>query len=271
MKKTIIFVFVVVSQHALASKLTKFSQSLEDRLLIDLSHLNVIENRIKIRTPNVLERWMMNKTGAEATYNDKTNVIVLRKKNFVKNRIISRSDLDESKKYSFIVLASTIFHELAHADFDTVISNDKSPINKTLFDIQKWFKRNVNLNSKIAAHEFFGYSAGESLMGLDNEISDILLQHRINPQTLKCFGRSAHAKEFSLSSEKNYIDFFTPDFIFIKGKDLDLRKIKFPYIFRKEVYSYFSKRYNFPSSRRELIDILNKSKYFNILLSCNSN
>ena len=268
MKKYILIPLVLFSFTINASKFDQFSSQLEERLLIDLSHLETVEQRVKIRKPNVLERWWMNKSGAEATYNDKTNVIILREKNFRNNRIVSRNDFTGNQRFSFIVLASTIFHEMAHADYDTVLSKEGNIIKDVLWNIGGWFKSKTRHNAKIGAHEFFGYSAGDILIGVDSEISDILLQHRIHPQTLECFARGSEFDEFQLRSEKDYIKSFTPDYIFIKGKSVDLEQLKFPYLYRKQVFNYFSKRYNFPKNRRELVDILNKSKYLDILKSC---
>jgi hypothetical protein len=267
MKKFILIMTLLVG-NSFAGKLDKFSHDLEDRLILDLNHLSFVESRIKIRRPNAFERWFMNRNGAEATYNDKTNVIVLRQKNFHNGRIISRSDMPANQQYSFIVMASTVFHEMAHADFDTVLERSNLPIRRTIDSMLRWFKRNTRFNAKIAAHEFFGYSAGDILLGLDNEVSDILLQHRIHPQTLRCFGTSVEHNEFKLRSEKNYVTSFTPRDIFIKGKSLDLDKVKFPAKYREEVYSYFAQRYNFPKNRSELIQIMNRSKYIDILSSC---
>lgn len=270
MNKFILLTILFFSITTHASKFTHFSNQLEKRLLIDLSHLELVEDRIKIRKPNALERWWMNKSGAEATYNDKTNVVVLREKNFRNNRIVARNDFSGNQKYTFIVLASTIFHEMAHADYDTVIRSEDHSIKNVLWNIGRWFKSNTRFNSKIGAHEFFGYTAGDILIGIDSEVSDLLLQHRIHPQTLECFGRSGEFDEFKLRSEKDFIKSFTPGYVFIKGKSVDLEKLKFPYLYRKQVYSYFSKRYNFPENRKELVDILNNSKYLDILRKCNT-
>jgi hypothetical protein len=268
MKKITFISLVLFSITTSASKFSHFSSQLEERLLIDLTHLERVEQNIKIRKPNVLERWWMNKSGAEATYNDKTNVVVLREKNFRGKRIVARDDFAGNQKYSFIVLASTIFHEMAHADYDTVISREGNSIKDVLWNIGGWFKSNTKHNPKIGAHEFFGYSAGDILIGLDGEVSDILLQHRIHPQTLECFARGSEFDEFQLRTKKDYVKAFTPDYVFIKGKSVDLKKLNFPNHFRKKVYDYFSKRYNFPFNREELINILNRSKYLDILKSC---
>jgi len=61
------------SFHAFAgniNQVSSFSKSLEKYLLIDTQHIFEIVPKISIKKPNAFQRWQMEKSGAEATYND---------------------------------------------------------------------------------------------------------------------------------------------------------------------------------------------------------
>jgi hypothetical protein len=78
MKKLTFILFLSLTTYA--SSLNLFQKELEESLMLDLSHLDRVTNKIRIKKAKGFQLWMMNKMGAEATYNDVTNLILLRPK-----------------------------------------------------------------------------------------------------------------------------------------------------------------------------------------------
>ncbi len=270
---------------AAASTIEKFKSELSHELLLDLQHLSRVSDDIRIKKASGFILMMMNRSGAEATYNDKTNVIYLRPKNFVGNRVISISDFSQGNRYSFYPLADTIFHELAHADFDVHIENKLPDFNRFLkSEVMAWFRQNFRgVNSKIATNELFGYTAGDSILTLNFQMQDILLAHGMNFNTGKCFSERALkriaeqrglATKLEFKEVKENFDFYkkiVPTVVYVKGKVVDFSKKNFPENYKRRLYNYFVDQYNMPKTYSELIQNMNKSHYFDRLKACYKN
>lgn len=284
MRSLILFVTLLLMTNAIASDykmISSFASSLNRYLLLETEHFKDIVKPISIKKPTAFQRWQMEKSGAEATYNDITNTIVL-KDDYFKNesnsyRVIGLDDLAVNNRYSFFVFASTTFHELTHADFDVTIEGSNSAIRNLLENkIKPWFSKKLpGVNSKIATHEMFGYTAGDSLFFLSQRMSDVMMNHGIRYPDLTCFPKTALEKigkrlgyESGIIEFKNNYDnseFYlktVPDYVFVKGKEIDVKKIGFPEEYKKELYNYFVDTYGFPNDFEELIYKLNDSKVY---------
>ncbi|MFG1492058.1 hypothetical protein ABMA75_00730 [Halobacteriovorax sp. ZH4_bin.1] len=260
--------------------ISEFSNSLENELGLKLSRLDDVVQKVRVRKPNVFEKWLMNKSGAEATYNDKTNTIVLREKNWRGRRIVSLSDFPKGQEYQFSILASTIFHELMHADFDVLIKGSRTRTDIALKNTQRWFSQNIpGVNAHIAAHEFFGYTASDLILGIKSKLQDIYLAHGINSYKNTCFGRRGLERikkrlfpdgDIQFKDTLNIPNFakeFTPDTIFVKGQDINIKDKKFPESFRNEVYRHFVENYHAPATSQDLLEIARR-QYGNLLQKC---
>lgn len=283
MKAILSLLFATYVLAASPVTISEFSDSLDKHFGLNSSRLDSVISKVRIRKPNAFERWMMNKSGAEATYNDKTNTIVLREKNWRGNRIVGASDFPQSRKYEFDILASTIFHELMHADFDVLVKGSRSTTEEALSRTQDWFRANARgTKSLIATHEFFGYTASDLIIGVKSNIQDLLLAHGINSIKNSCFGEKGLARikarlfpdgDIRFKDTLNIVDYskrFTPSSIFIKGKGLDLNELNFPDHLRRDVYEHFVKYYQAPRSSADLLDTLER-EYGNLLRECYSN
>jgi len=282
MKKIIILMF---SFHAFAgniNQVSSFSKSLEKYLLIDTQHIFEIVPKISIKKPNAFQRWQMEKSGAEATYNDFTTTIILKDSYFIGNQIVGVDDMKANEKYRFFLFASTTFHELSHADFDVTVENGSEGIKYLLEKkIMPWFKSKFpSFNSKIATHELFGYTAGDGIFYLNQKIQDLMMNHGLKYPSMECFPpkgleRIAARLGFENGIEYKMIfenkDFFSeivPSTIFVKGKDINLNTSKFPEKFKQELYQYFVDTYNFPVDLEELVYKMNNSHFRDVLEGC---
>ncbi len=276
----------LLSTGAFASKLAMFNSSVKTFLLLDFSHLLEVEKEITIRAPRLYEKWMMDKTMAQATYNDILNTIVLHDDNFifdgVEKRVKSFYDFKSQQRFSFISNASTIFHELSHADYDVSVEETPGPWRDFFTkELTPWLRKNVNYQkAKDLNHELFGYTAGDSLFGIQSEISDILFVHGYNYIAGKClsekllrkaYERMGRPREVVFTEDENdssYADKFVPRYIFVRGKDYDLEKANFPRAYKVRLYDYFVQKYAFPSSKNDLIYKLNQSHFLDKIQKC---
>ncbi|EQC46965.1 hypothetical protein M899_2267 [Bacteriovorax sp. BSW11_IV] len=276
----------LLSTGAFASKLGMFNSSIKTFMLLDFSHLTEVERSITIRAPRLYEKWMMDKTMAQATYNDILNIIVLHDENFVdegyEKRVKSFYDLAGQKRYSFISNAATIFHEMSHADYDVNVEETPGPW-RDFFknELTPWLARNISYSkAKDLNHELFGYTAGDSLFGLQSEISDLLFAHGYNYIDNKCFGEKYLQKLYERMGRPSVIHFresekdisyaskFVPRYIYVRGKDFDLDKAKMPAAMKETLYEYFVETYSFPRTKNDLIQKLNDSHYLPKIQKC---
>lgn len=283
MKIFIIFILASSSVFAGKSQFIDFFDSLENRFMMRTDHLIDLSERIKLKKIGIFGN-----RNAEATYTPFTNTISLKKEYMVKigrqYRVKDYGEfLGENGVNYFSVRASTIFHELAHADFDVFMEKDKQhPMNKLLMrELPAWFKRHkAGVNAQTATHELFGYTAGDFILTMEYRMQDILMAHGLYPNKNKCFPKKALLKiaqrlglkerlifKDVLSSD-NFKERIVPKVIFINGKDIDVKDL--PDRFKRRLVNYFARTYDLSVNSTDLIERLNKSDFLNRLKKCYS-
>jgi hypothetical protein len=281
---TILLVLFSVSAIAGKSQFLPFFDSLEDRFLMRTDHLIDLSEKIKLKKFGIFGN-----RNAEATYTPFTNTISLKDEYMVKvgrqYRIKKYQEFSSTNGYNlFAARATTIFHELAHADFDIFIEKDKNhPMHKLLMkDLPTWFKRHAGgVNSKTATHELFGYTAGDFIFMLEGKIQDILIAHGVYHNENKCFPRGALDKiALRLNLTKNDLSFrdifssvdfkemIIPKVIFINGKSVDVKLL--PDRFQRKILNYFSDEFDMSLDSKNLTSKLNSSHFFIRLENCYS-
>lgn len=278
-KKIYLFIIAVLSVGtlAIAGPFSHFHKSLQDEVFIDQFYAELVTGNIRLRPPNILHRFQ---TGA-AYYHDLFNTIYLQKENLVKihrgYRVKSSFEMIEGNVNYFPIRAETIFHEMAHAEYDTIIEeNNTSNFKKLMDNVRTWFKKNhKGFNSKIAMHELYGYSAGQIVALLYNDLQSILMNHGLNYQkkygcmsegfrkkVASRLGYTADNYHFETKvSENVYQDKYFPEYIFVKGKDLKI-KSTFPLRWKESIYKHFRNNYGFPKSTTHLIERMNRSGFY---------
>lgn len=269
------------------SKIENYSDTLEKYLLLDASHLKNVISKITLNRPSTSQEILMADLDAQAIYNDEYNTIVLKDHYYVGTdtnfQIISPDDLEKKDKHKYIFLASTIFHELSHADFDLAI--EKKSKYFTMLQQKKitpWFVENYpDINPNSASQELFGYIAGEGIIQIHAKIEEIMLRHGIKYPSMECMSRSVLEKiskemgflsnlEFQMVRQnKEYYKIVVPTSIYVKGREINLESSNFPEEYKKELYDYFIETYRFPSDQEELIQNLNGNfLFYSTLQSC---
>lgn len=170
-------------------------------------------------------------------------------------------------------------HELTHADVDIFVENDRSDFGYSLIkkDLPDWFHDNFDFNETDATQELMGYTAGLILETLNSELEAILLKYGLSLSDQSCFTDTGlrniaarlaltNSSVFEIGSDQDYLLQMIPDYIFIKGESLDIKKM--PIHLKKKVIAFFSRRYHFPLTRRELVEKMNQSIYLELFRKC---
>lgn len=216
---------------------------------------------------------------AAATYNDRINMISLDPSlldgGMIKSaREIMGKNYDSSK-------ISTVFHEMGHAEMDTLVENDYDLDDLSLHTYYKNTLKNVyktyfpNFNAHMMLQEHFGYYRGELIDFIAGEVNSVLTDNGYNRYANRCFLsmnlKKKLAEGISLNEYTKLINFqakdefyrlkIGPQYIFVRGKDIDLSKAPKALIAQAHLmfWSYHQAGYNFPITRSDLIKRMNVS------------
>ena len=284
-KQMILISFLILSSKVFAGveQFQGFNFSLKHRYLIDTSHLEAVEDNIRLATPSLLQQWGVIGAAAEAHYNEFLNLVVVDKDKVQDGTVKSYFDFVREKRgIHFSIFASTMFHELAHADYDVFIEESDSNFKFLLnTQLKKWVKENIKGHSnKIVRHEILGYSADGVIQLLDSEFSRVLFKYGYIFSQDRCMDKShleRIAKTLGLEKgfefknywgEKNYAEKISPHTIWVKGEAIDLGALNLPKIYKYGIFNYFKKTYQIPANRDLLINKLNKSHFRRIIHNC---
>jgi len=282
-QKIIFTTLLVLSTSSFAGvdQFTGFNFSMKQRYLIDVSHLEAIEDNVRLATPSLLQQWGVIGAGAEAHYNEFLNLVVVDKDKVQDGAVKNYYDFVREKRgIHFGTFASTMFHELAHADYDVFIEESDSNLKFLLNTMLKnWVKKNIKGHSnKIVRHEILGYSAGGVVELLDAEFDRVLFRYGYVFAQDRCMNRpylEKAAKNLKLErgfqfenhwDEVKYYEKISPGTIWVKGKDVDLANL--PKVYKIGIFNYFKETYKLPANRNELVKKLNQSHFLRKVQNC---
>ncbi len=279
-----LYIAVMPFSYGAVYQFEEFARSLQEDIFLQAERILKVAEDVKVSKPGIFDRMG---TGA-AYYKPFTNTIVLHEDNLIRTRN-GRLRIKNTKEMNgngnvnyFSTRAETIFHEISHGELDVLIENDNtSELNYLLFrTIGSWFKKNFRrINSKTAAHEFYGYTAGNLVATLYLERESILLRYGIRPKDLSCFSKKALVKiakrenlkeefYFKASAIKNYYTAITPDYIFIRGKEFKIKDRGFKDAWKKSIFNHLQNEYQIPGNTDEFVRYMNNSKYIQALRTC---
>lgn len=282
-QKLILSTLLVLSTSSFAGvdQFSGFNFSMKHRYLIDVSHLEDIQDNVRLATPSLLQQWGVIGAGAEAHYNEFLNLVVVDKDKVQDGAVKNYFDFKREKQgIHFVTFASTLFHELAHADYDVFIEESDSNFRFLLNTMLKnWVKKNIKGHSnKIVRHEILGYSADGVIQLLDSEFDRVLFKYGYVFAQDRCMNRSYLEKaaktlglergfEFkNLWDDVKYYEKISPGTIWVKGEDVDLANL--PKVFKIGIFNYFKETYKLPANRNELVKKLNQSHFLRKVQNC---
>lgn len=216
---------------------------------------------------------------AAATYNDRINMISL-DPSLLDGGMIKSAQEIMGKNYDSSRV-STVFHEMGHAEMDTLVENDFDLDDLSLHTYYKNTLKNVyktyfpDFNAHMMLQEHFGYYRGELIDFFSGEVNQVLTDNGFNRFANRCF-LSQNLKQklkegVSLGEYTKLMNFqkadefyrlkIGPQYIFVRGKDIDLSKAPKHLIAQAHLmfWSYHQAGYNFPMTRSDLVKRMNIS------------
>lgn len=279
MLRLLVAILLTTTVNANREQFSDFFNSIEKWYLVDTTHLKNIADEINLKKIGIFAS-----SDANALYYPLTNTIALNKDSVVRTgrkwKVKKLSETNFREQLKFHSMSSTVLHELAHADFDVFIEEDRiHPLHNTLtFSLIDYFKKKYFFWwGKHLSHEYFGYSVGDALTYVQQRISDVLSHHGLYQFRNKCFGKKGLVKiakrlglhdnlEFKDTLNIDFFDKFFPDYIFINGKDYDSSKV--PRYIKHEIFEYLVSVYGIPRNSEELVEKMNNSYYSKKLREC---
>lgn len=226
---------------------------------------------------------------AAATYNDKLNMISL-DGSYLDGGMIKSAREIMGPNYDSSKIA-TIFHEMGHAELDTLIENERDLEDVMLNTFYKttlkdFYKKHFpKFNAHMLFHEHFGYYRTDLIDFISNEVNSVLTENGFNRFQNRCFLPQALKKKLAegisledyqkllnlQSKDEFYRLKINPQYIFVRGKDIDLRTAPAATVAQTHLmfWSYHQASYNFPISRSDLVKRMNQSNtYKRTLTEC---
>lgn len=292
-KLNLAFFSLLFSTFAFAGPMDNFAHSLKnDYYFTKTARAIELNNHVRITKFGILGRIFS--PDAAATYNDKLNIISLHADLVEKIdgvTYIKDARMIRGAQYTETQRLSTIFHEMGHAELDVFIENGKEAedmmvINHAKYLLKPWYKAHFpKFNAHMAFHEHFGYYRGELMDFMLGEIDTLLINNGYNKFRNSCFktqllkqklSEGVPLEEFQklyVTDVKNefYRTRISPHYIFVKGKDIDLRSAPNSKMMLMQTHNifwaYHQAMYNFPINQQDLVKRMNGQSQFKKAIS----
>lgn len=284
--RAILLVFCFLPLVAEANFARDFLQSFQREVFwIDHGRFQQTADRIHLAQPSLLERWGVINNDAAASYNSFLNTIILKPESISRDgngnlRIATLPELRERHPAPSVVIA-TIFHEIAHGEYDVFVEKGATPEDERLYrmlqqEVLPWIQRRHPglsfFSQRIAVWEIFGYFRGDLMQLIQDDRDEILSANGFFRN--KCFFSPALKQAaLDLSQEefmrllpmhedldRPYSDRFRLDLVWAMGNEVELYEKGFdPFLpeWKAGLFRHFRAFYRIPRDRRELLDRMN--------------
>jgi hypothetical protein len=288
-------VILCLSPLATAQVFDAYLRGLQADLLFDKTDVGrVLERRVSVIRFNALNRAI--NPDAEATYHPIFKQINLHDDLLMPNSrptSIRDARLIRGPQFQYVPLA-TIFHEMGHAELDTIIEKGDRLIDHVMRDTYSRFLRSFYretfgvLRPYTIFHEHFAYYRSDLIDFLYGEVMDIFFLNGYNVHRNGCFlSRPLRAmleagvelEEFkkwhSFTPKENdafYRTRVSPRYIFVRSNSYDLHEGQDYQRVLNHAHSvfwaYHQEVYGFPINRADFVKRMNESQSYRQRLSC---
>ncbi|WPU66857.1 hypothetical protein [Peredibacter starrii] len=245
---------LAVSTSALANNVAPFIEGLKaDLLLSKTSRAQELHHHVRIRPFGPLGQVMS--PDAVATYNGNLNLINLDKALLNGSSIKDACEIRGPQYATY--KNSTIFHELGHAEIDVFIEEKETTIDEELVSfyestLKPFYKKNFpGFNPHTVFHEHFSYYRSDFVDFFYNEVDKIFMLNGYNKMKNSCFLTAQLKKQLAEgvsleefvgllgNAQEAFQTEIAPQYVFVKGKDIDLFKAPNHESILKETYRLF--------------------------------
>lgn len=283
-KSITLILLILMSQTLHARSVERFTEGLQELLHFSKKgRAKELEKSLNLAPLNKLDKLLS--PTASATYNGKLNTIKLDEKLVLKQdgRFLIKSPIEIfEKNLEGMTEIVTIFHELAHAELDLLVENNKGLNDVILMghyknSLKEIIKRNFTYDSWTFFHEYVAYYRTDLAETYFWDKQDIYFNNGYDPRTNKC-RQSAMVKKmlaekvsldeftkfYAFDLEKNYKKIVAPKYVFVKGKDYNLdslSKAEQAVIIKTNdlFWMYHSEEYGVPGTQKELVSRMNQN------------
>lgn len=260
-----------------------FLQSLFNRARIEAPRLQSAAGQTLIAHPSLLQRWGVISADAAAAYNDWTNTLVLQPEmtittEFEGTRIRTLEEMALTTGTAANINATTVFHELSHAEWDFFVEEGATAADRTLLsEMEQTLQPLLSAsaipfyNRHLAESEVFAYYREDLIGQILQDTSEILLGSGLDPKDLSCVRTRYPGKLRDLTPDsRDYAVRTRVDTAWVQGKDVDLtRDQNLHQRLNDALYEHSRETLRFPNSRDELFQILEQDqRVMSALLDC---
>lgn len=224
-----------------ANSIAPFMEGLKNDLLLNGGdRARELHYHVRVRAFGPLGRIMS--PDAVATYNGNLNVISL------DEALLSQGNIRDAREIRgpqyAVYKNSTIFHELGHAELDVFIEEKEHAEDKRIMQhyetvLRPFYKKHFpSFNPHTVFHEHFAYYRSELIDILYDEMDRFYSINGYNKNKNTCYmtmqlkknlASGMSLEEFSALIEDAKVasisDRIGPQYVFVKGKDIDLYKV----------------------------------------------
>lgn len=290
----VLFKILLLPLHA--QTFDKFIDGLQDDLLFTNTKMaHQLNQRVQVRNFGTLSRII--NPEANAIYIPLRNMIqldseLLQNHGTRRDTRLKDAQLIRGNHYHYYLL-STIFHEMGHAELDTIIEEENTIAQMGVMYayrnlLRSYYRQTFGvLRPYMLFHEHFAYYRTDLIEKLYGELLEIYLENGVNIHAGRCFlSRQLRNKleggmtldEFSqffyFDHERHtfYRHQISPQYIFVSGRDYNLHEGENyrEVLSQAELFfwAYHQEAYNFPFSREDFVARLNKSSRRDFLNQC---
>lgn len=215
-----------------AADASNFLWSLEREFFFQAPRLQSVAMQVRIAQPSAIQRWGIVGEDAAAHYNDWLNTLIVPPE--------LTETLDDSsfalKPWSQLradlgsvatVRTGTLFHELAHAEWDFLVEEASSAEDRDLLtvfavELPKFHGQLGVLSRRLLASELFAYYRGDLISAIAQDRIEIEMSSGLDDRGA-CRGQRADGRIRDLHDNKqSYLDRAMPQYVYVQGKEVNL-------------------------------------------------
>ncbi|HRK07502.1 MAG TPA: hypothetical protein PLZ57_07005 [Pseudobdellovibrionaceae bacterium] len=215
-----------------AADASNFLWSLEREFFFQAPRLQSVAMQVRIAQPSTIQRWGIVGEDAAAHYNDWLNTLIvpaeltetLSDSSFqLKPWSQLRADLGSVAT----VRTGTLFHELAHAEWDFLVEEGSSLEDRDLLsvfasELPKYHGQLGLWSRRLLASELFAYYRGDLISAIAQDRIEIEMSSGLDDRGA-CRGQRADGSVRDLHDNKqSYLDRAMPQFVYVQGKEVNL-------------------------------------------------